>query len=320
MSLRKWAILLVPLAVFLPGWPALRAQPAPSQAERTIRELDEAFTRSYNAGESKPVAAFFAEDAEVIDADGDRLQGRDAIEKDLADTFANNKGAKIALEIGAIRFLTADVAKEEGRSVVTPVKGAPVSRLYTVLYVRRDGRWLVTSVREEPDPTVPPHERLKELAWMVGDWIDEGSDSVVRLNCKWSDDGNFLIRSFSVRERGKAVMSITQRIGWDPLARQIRSWEFDSEGGFGEGKWSRNGTSWVVKHSGVRPEGAAVSATNTMTLARPDLIRWVSTDRVVGGESLPDDDTYSLVRVPPPAGKATGPSTPPASPNTRSPR
>ena len=63
---------------------------------------------------------------------------------------------------------------------------------------------------------------------MLGDWIDEGPDSVVRINCRWSEDGNFLIRTFNVKHQGKDVMTVTQRIGWDPAARQIRSWEFDS--------------------------------------------------------------------------------------------
>ena len=328
-SRKRWLLLLTPALVVLgslidAGLARARGEPAKSEvseAERAIRALDDAFVESYNRGESKAAAAFFAEDAEVIDADGQRIGSREEVEKDLADTFATNKGAKIAFEIESIRFLTPDVAKEEGRSVVTPVKGAPVSRLYTVLYVRREGRWVISSVREEHDPLTRPHDKLKELEWMIGEWVDESSESVVRLNCKWSDDGNFLIRSFSVRERGKPVMSITQRIGWDPVARRIRSWEFDSEGGFGEGTWSRNGADWVVKHSGVRPEGTTASATNIMSPVRPDLVRWVSTNRVVGDESLPDGETYSLVRVPPaPGRKAKGPTTPSTSPDTRSPR
>ena len=90
---------------------------------------------------------------------------------------------------------------------------------------------------------------------MVGDWIDEGADSVVRLHCQWSEDENFLFRTFTVKRQGKPVMTVTQRIGWDPVARQVRSWEFDSEGGFGEGKWSRDGERWVVKSHGRPARG-----------------------------------------------------------------
>jgi uncharacterized protein (TIGR02246 family) len=293
-----------------------------SEDEKAIRAVDEEFVRDYNKGDSKALAAWFTEDSEVVEANGDRYQGRDLIEQGFADTFAASKGAKIAFEIEAIRFLNPDAAKEEGRSLVTPTKGAPMSRLYAVLYVKRDGRWLISSVREEPDPLVRPHDRLKDLEWMIGEWVDEGSDSVVRVNCRWSEDKNFLIRSFTVKRHGKPVMSVSQRIGWDPLARQIRSWEFDSEGGFGEGKWSRDGERWVIKHTGVRPEGTTASATNLMARERPDLVRWVSTDRVLGDESVPDEEAYVLVRVPPPPRmQSKGQATSSPSPNTtRSPR
>ena len=34
---------------------------------------------------------------------------------------------------------------------------------------------------------------------------------------------------------GMPVLSGTQRIGWDPLNRQFKTWIFDSEGGHAEG-------------------------------------------------------------------------------------
>ncbi len=204
------------------------------------------------------------------------------------------------IEIDGIRFLNPDTVKEEGRTLITPAQGAPIIRIYTALFVKHEGRWLISSIREESDPQVRPHDRLKDLEWMIGEWLDEGADSVVRVDCRWSDDTNYLIRSFTVKRQGKPVMTVSQRIGWDPMARQIRSWEFDSEGGFGEGRWSRDGERWIIKHTGVRPEGTAASATNIMWRERPDLVRWASTDRILGDESVPSEETYTLARVPPP--------------------
>lgn len=302
---------------------AKAGQLEPSEDQKAIHALDEAFTREYNNADSKALAARFTEDAEITEADGARYEGRALIEQSFADTFAANKGVKLALEIDTIRLLSPSAAKEEGRVVLKPAAGSPVSRLYTVLYVKRDGRWLIASVREESDPFVPPHDRLSDLAWMLGDWVDEGPESVVHANCRWSEDKNFLIRTFTVKRQGKPVLTVTQRIGWDPLARQVRSWEFDSEGGFGEGKWTRDGERWIVKHTGVRPDGATASATNVMARERPDLIRWTSTDRIVGDESLPSDEVYALVHVPPAPGMQPKTEAAPSSPNpntTRSPR
>ena len=293
-----------------------------SEGEKAILALDEAFVRAYNKGDSKALAAMFAEDAEVVEAEGDRYQGRDRIEKRLADTFAASPGVKIAIETDAIRFLSPEVAQEEGRSLVTPAEGSPVESSFTVLYVKRDGRWLISSVREDPVEVARPHDRLKDLEWMVGEWVEERPDASVRLSCRWAEDGNFLLREVTVKREGKPVMSVSQRIGWDPLARQIRSWEFDSAGGFGEGRWSRDGDRWTIKHTGVQAEGTASSATNIMTKERPDVVSWVSTDRVVGDESLPDTEADVLVRVPPPPQiEAEGPGDPRPVPDaTRSPR
>ncbi len=296
-----------------------------SDHEKAIRALDDRFVREYNRGDSKALASLFTDDAEAIEAEGDRYQGREPIERRFAQTFAASPGVKIAIEVGSVRFLSPDVAKEEGATVITPAREGRQVRPYTVLFVRRDGRWLISSVREEADPLISPHERLRDLEWMNGDWVDEAPDSEVRVHCRWSEDGNFLVRSFTVKHQGKPVMTVTQRIGWDPLARRIRSWEFDSEGGFGEGTWSRDGDRWVVKHAGVRPEGVAASATHIMVKERPDLVRWSLTDRVLGHESIRGANAYVLVRVPPPPrtpatrrmAPAPAPPTPPSETRSR---
>lgn len=293
-----------------------------SEGEKAILAVDEAFVRDYNKGDSKALAAMFTEDAEVVEGDGGAYQGRDLVEKRLAETFANSPGARIAIETDAIRFLSPEVAKEEGRTLVTPKEGSPRESSFTVLYVKRDGRWLISSVRETPVEEVRPHDRLKDLEWMVGEWVEERVDSVVRFSCRWAEGENFLLRDVTVKREGKPVMAISQRIGWDPLARQIRSWEFDSAGDFSEGRWSRDGDRWMIKHTGVQADGSTTSATNIMTKERQDLVRWVSTDRVIDDETLPDTEGNVLVRVPPPSRlEVQAPATPATSPNNaRSPR
>jgi hypothetical protein len=71
----------------------------------------------------------------------------------------------------------------------------------------------------------PPtnHERLEALSWLVGEWLDVGGSSVVHTTCDWSPDGNFLIQAMTIQVEGQNVMEVTQRIGWDPLTKRIRS-------------------------------------------------------------------------------------------------
>jgi uncharacterized protein (TIGR02246 family) len=283
-----------------PAPAASGAQPL-SPEEKEILAFDDLYVKDFNAGNTKALVARFTEDAELIEEDGLRYEGRALIEARLAETLAANRGATMSIDVDSIRLLGPTAAKEEGRTIVKPAGGGPGShRRYTALLVKRDGNWLLSSVREEHDHMIKPHDRLQVLAWLLGDWIDEGPDALVRMNCRWSEDGNFLIRTFTVKNRGKDVMTVSQRIGWDPAAKQIRSWEFDSEGGFGEGKWGGDGDRWVIKHTAIRPEGTTVSGTNTMVRERPDLVRWSSTDRFIGHQPIPDELAFAFARVPSP--------------------
>ena len=54
-------------------------------------------------------------------------------------------------------------------------------------------------------------------------------------------------------------------LGWDPVSGKLRAWIFDSEGGYGEGTWHRDGDSWVLKTTGVTADGQTASGTSIYT-------------------------------------------------------
>ena len=149
------------------------------------------------------------------------------------------------------------------------------------------------------DGEVTHQERLKEIEWLVGDWVEETPDAVVTTSVAWADNNNFLLRSFDVRVKGKPALTGTQRIGWDPLTRQIKSWVFDSHGGYGEGLWTRAGNQWVIKATGVRPDGRTATATQVLTFVNKDTLRWKSIDRTLGDEIVQEIDEIVMVRKPP---------------------
>jgi hypothetical protein len=169
-----------------------------------------------------------------------------------------------------------------------------------VIYARRDGRWLVAGEREYPGEEPSIRDRLKEMEWLLGDWVDESEEAVILTTCRYTPDRAFLLREIRIEVGGKDVMTGTQRIGWDPEARQFKSWEFDSEGGHGEGLWARAGAArWLVKARCVLADGRVATATHHVGADRGDAIRWKTTDRTVGDEALPDIAEYVLVRRPP---------------------
>ena len=134
---------------------------------------------------------------------------------------------------------------------------------------------------------------------MVGEWLDQGSDATVHVSCRWSEDKNFLLRDFAVHVQGQPVMTVSQRIGWDPLTKQIKSWVFDSEGGYGDALWTHNGAQWVIKSTGVLPDGKTATSTNILARVSLNRATWKSTERTVGGQSVPESSEYVMVRRPP---------------------
>ena len=140
------------------------------------------------------------------------------------------------------------------------------------------------------------YQHLKELEWMVGQWVDQGDEVTINTTCNWTKNRNFMTRTFEVATSDGASLQGTQVIGWDPVAKRIRSWMFDSEGGFGEGRWKRDGNRWVVKSSQVLKGGRRASAINVLTYVDDNTFTWQSTGREVGGQMLPDVPEVTVVR------------------------
>jgi hypothetical protein len=155
---------------------------------------------------------------------------------------------------------------------------------------------MYSSVREEHSASVAHHEHLKALGWLVGEWLDQSSDSTVHASCRWSEDKNFLLRDFTVHVQGRPVMTVNQRIGWDPLAKQIKAWVFDSEGGYGDEFWTRKGNQWVIKSTGVLPDGRTASATHLLTQTGSNTARLSSTERTLGEQTIAEPVEYTMVR------------------------
>jgi hypothetical protein len=141
-----------------------------------------------------------------------------------------------------------------------------------------------------------PAPPLEVLDWLVGTWVDEGEDSIIVTNCSWTKNRKFLKRSFKVKIDEEVTLEGDQFVGWDPLAGQIRSWTFDSEGGIGEGLWIQDGNRWLVKASFVLADGARASSLNVYTYVDADTIRWQSTNREIAGELQPNIPEVTVVR------------------------
>lgn len=271
-------------------------------AEKAIRSAVDAYVTAFNQGDAKALAALWSPEAVYTDRQtGEELVGRSAIEQQFAEVFAGAKGAKLTATTQSIDFVSPSVAIERGEAKVERPGGEVESSGYSAVYVLRDGSWLLDRVTEESVAAESsPHEHLKDLQWLVGRWVDRDDAATVVAECDWSRNGNFLVRSFTIQVADRVDMAGMQIIGWDPDAQQIRSWVFDSDGGFGEGRWTRQGNRWYVHQHSVLPDGRKTSAVNILTHVDDDTCTLQSVDRMVDGDLQPNIDEVQIAKEPTP--------------------
>ena len=247
------------------------------------------------------MAALCTAEAEWVDELGSISQGRAAIEKSLTEFFTENPGCKLEMTIESIRFISPGVAVEDGITKVNHADHPASADIpYSIVHVKTDGKWLAASVRDHAPKRRKEHQtQLKQLEWLVGDWVDEGDDSIVTFSCESADGGNFLVRKFSVVVAGQEAMAGTQRIGWDPLTGKLKAWIFDSEGGHAEGVWHRDGNQWILKSTGVTADGQTASSTSIYTFVDAHSMTWQSVHHEIAGTQLPDSEVVRIVRQAP---------------------
>jgi uncharacterized protein (TIGR02246 family) len=301
MKKRRFLILLMlALTAGLIAEPGVSQQSKGDAADKdAIAQNAEAFIEAFGKGDAKTLAAFWTPDGDYTDQTGRQLKGREAIEKAFQSFFAENKGLTVRIESDSLRFVTPEVAIEDGLTFVLHPEGFPPSRSrYTSVHVKKDGKWLLSSVRDAPFAPPSNHEHLRGLEWAVGEWSAENDKGAAEhLSLSWTDNQNFIVGTFTTSRKGVSVGHATHWIGWDPQAKRIRSWIFDASGGFGEGAWTRDGDKWVVKTKSVHQDGKNAAATFRIERVDADTLLLQATDRTVDGKAVPDTKEFKLKRI-----------------------
>ena len=230
---------------------------------------------------------------------GEVLRGRKNLENHFAEYFEETKQAKIELVDTDIKFLSPNVAREAGLARVIVPDAEPSETEYEAIHIRTQNGWKIDNVREIDAPFASPshYEQLQALEWMVGTWANAGEDTSIATTCRWTTNQNFLVSTFKVFVEDRVDFEGTQVIGWDPHAQTIRSWLFDSDGGFGVGRWSGQDNRWTVQTLNVLPDGRRGSSTNVYELIDESTVRFSSVGRQVDGQLLPSIEPVTVVRT-----------------------
>jgi uncharacterized protein (TIGR02246 family) len=263
----------------VPGKAASAANP-----EDGVRQAIAAYGKALAEGDFQAMAKFWTADGNYTDPAGRRVKAREALEKGAP----KGSNPPLALETQSLRMITPEVALEDGVCELTPAGEKPLFRgHYSALWVKQQGSWLLSSLRESLAPPPSHVEQLGSLDWLVGDWEADDDGATVTVTCKWSDNKMYLLREIVVERDERVIHSVTQRIAWDPLTRRLKGWTFDADGSLGESLWTKHRDHWVVQTSGVSRNGQTTSARNTYSDITADGFVLRSFDAQVGSESKP---------------------------------
>ncbi|HBE70607.1 MAG TPA: hypothetical protein DDW52_20875 [Planctomycetaceae bacterium] len=255
----------------------------------------QSYQKAFNAKDAAAVAKHFSEDAELTTASG-TIKGRAAILADFQSLFSEST-ATLQLASVEVDVIAPSVAIETGLAVLT--KGEELQEVpYRAVHIKTKSGWRLDRVQDSPARIEPPsnYEKLKELEWLVGNWVLDTEDSSTSISCRWTTNKNFLMQTYSVQTEAGTQLEGTQIIGWDASRNVIRCWLFDSDGGFGSGAWTKSGTTWKAQTLQVVPSGEQASSTNMYELIDDSTFEFSSIGRQVGGKLMKNISAAEFVR------------------------
>jgi uncharacterized protein (TIGR02246 family) len=304
--------LLLALAAPLRAQESKDKTPAPSAGADSsasditgLRQAAADFVIAYNSRDAKALAALFTEAGEMSDINGEELtSGRADIQAHYEQAFRAADAPSVAVEVDSVRLVAPDLAIEDGTVHFTPPgddKPARSATYTAVLRKTEKGAWQIASTRTLTDATDAAGQ-LADLADSIkGDWTSQKGDTRMDLAVGWDDSGKYLAGKLLITKPDAKPMTTTVRVGWDAARQTITAWMFDDAGGFSKADWTPAGDGWQIRAEGTTADGEATSATQRILFDGKDAFTWSSRDRLVSGESLPDNELRVVRQAPEPA-------------------
>ncbi len=294
MSLRLPCFSIITALLFCAGGVSAAAAQAADHnaAEEAIRTSAMKYVEALAAGDSQAMLGMWAAGGDVVDPLGNSRPATEVIPEAAAariEAAGNGQANSTPPKLidNSIRFITDDVAIEDGRVEADGEGGTARQGRFTAIWVKQGDQWKLASLREV-QLQGHPGAMLDGLDWMVGKWLGETGGAKFEVSARWNEKHTFLIRDLTVTVDGKTVVNGQQRIGIDPASGQIRSWMHDQDGGHGEGVWTKHGDTWVVQATGVTPDGRRTTGTNIYRPEGPDKFLWKSLGATAAGQAMPD--------------------------------
>jgi uncharacterized protein (TIGR02246 family) len=258
----------------------------------SIKATVKVLTAAYDAGDAAAIAALLTEGAELQAEDAPPIQGRKAIQEALKQQFEKKQKQKIIVEPESLRFISRDTAVEVGQLRTSQQQQAWVTKRYTLMFVREEGKWLIGTLSESTSEQAP----LRDLDWLIGSWQAKRDDLSIENTYEWVGNKAFIRGHIVTRQKDRTITAM-QVIGLDPKTGTLRIWIFESNGIFAQGNCHRDENAWIFETAGESPEGMPVSAKNILLHVNQNTMTWQPVQLRMGNEQIADLPPIKVTRV-----------------------
>jgi uncharacterized protein (TIGR02246 family) len=287
-------IIILATALGLGGLALVSGQ-APTNEDKEVRAAVDSYTAAFNKGDLSGLLALFADDAEYINEDGKLYKGKASLTELFKQSLANARDQKIRTTISSLHFLRPDVAMVDGQVDLDGADGSAVEvGRFTATWSKTDGKWQLSSVHDlqgSPASSESASAALQQLGWLVGDWSHDDPNFSVDVTARWTLNQSFLVLEYTVKDKDSVGLKVVQFFGWDPIDGVIRSWFFDSKGGYGGGDWMRTGNTWTASWKGVLSDGRIGDSISSIKYVDANSFLFRSVDREIDGIPIDDMET-----------------------------
>lgn len=269
-----------------------------AEDSQEVLSLIKSYEESLNSKDSQKVSEVFTRDSEFeLPRTGKFIEGNKDIAEFLIQRMKESPNLKISFKDLKVEL------KDNNRAIATGTvqfenggnNQEKIAR--KIELIKQDGKWLIDRTSEIAIANPPDlYEHLKPLEWLIGNWRDDSGEADIRFENNWDRTKNYIVQKFSSKIYENEEIEGLQIIGWDPEQKKIRSWIFDSDGGFGGGYWTKSGSDWQQEISYTLSDGRRASALNIFKPKDRDTYEYSSIHREVAGIALPDIEAVEITR------------------------
>lgn len=267
-----------------------------------IRKSAESWVNAFNSKDAAAISDLFVPEGEIVLSSGEIIAGKKEIQKHYELIFEEAEKLQVAIEVSSLRFVTKELAVEDGTVHSTAADGEISSTHYLAIHAKQeDGSWLLASVRDQEGDHALPEEKLLGLEWLIGDWLIQTKSSETWISFFWSGEGPYIDAKAVTETPTGPSTAATLRIGWDERDESYRSWGFDAEGGYTQSTWTeRREDEWLLRTAGVTATGDKNEAIQIIARdASKTKFTWSKRDQIIGGIAQPER-SLTVVKRPPP--------------------